>query len=81
MREFAKNLYDSSFLEAAESLLQILEPLSLNPDLWEAQNIYFSAGKQLLAEMGDRADKGDEEAKNWMMYFQNLGDHLKVKIV
>jgi hypothetical protein len=81
MREFSENPYDPSLLEAAESLLRIMEPLSLNLDLWEAQNIYFSVGKQLLAEMEDRAAKGDEEANNWMIYFQNLGDHLQVKIV
>ena len=81
MREFSQNPYDFSLLEAAESLLRTLDPLSLDTDLWEAQNIYFSAGKQLLAEMGDRAAEGDEDAKNWMIYFQNLGDHLQVKIV
>ena len=81
MREFSENPYDPSLLKTAESLLRIMNPLSLNPDLWEAQNIYFSVGKQLLTEMEDRANKGDEEANNWMIYFQNLGNHLQVKIV
>lgn len=81
MREFSQNPYNPSLLGSAESLLRTLNPLSLNPDLWEAQNIYFSVGKQLLAEMEDRAGKGDEEAGDWLKYFQNMGDYLQVKIV
>ncbi|MGA1865262.1 MAG: hypothetical protein ACMUHX_09385 [bacterium] len=81
MREFSKNPYNPSLLGSAESLLRALDPLSLSPDLWEAQNIYFSVGKQLLAEMEDRAGIGDGEANNWLECFQNMGDYLQVKIV
>jgi hypothetical protein len=81
MREFSQNPYNPSLLRSAESLLRTLDPLSLNPDLREAQNIYFSVGKQLLEEMEDRAGKGDEEANNWLICFQNMGDYLQVKIV
>ncbi|MGA1870825.1 MAG: DUF3536 domain-containing protein [bacterium] len=81
MRVFADNMRNPSLLEEAESLLRILHPLSLDLDLWEAQNIYFSAGKQLRADMEKRAEKDDEEARLWMKYFHNLGDYLEVKII
>ncbi|MGA1824517.1 MAG: DUF3536 domain-containing protein [bacterium] len=81
MRAFADTMHDPSLLEAVESLLRILHPLQLTLDLWEAQNIYFSAGKKLLSEMERRAAKADEEAEQWMTYFQNLSDYLEVKIV
>jgi hypothetical protein len=81
MRAFADHAHDPSLLENAESLLRILHPLSLNLDLWEAQNIYFSVGKQLFAEMEEKAEKGNDKAKEWMARFRDLGDYLEVRIV
>jgi hypothetical protein len=81
MGKFARYPQDSSLLEAAESLLWSLQPLSLKLDLWEAQNIYFSTGKQLFSEMKERADAGDEKAVKWMARFKDFGDHLKVRII
>ena len=81
MGKFASHPQDSSLLEAAESLLWSLQPLSLKLDLWEAQNIYFSIGKQLFSEMKERADAGDEKAGKWMARFMDFGDHLKVRII
>lgn len=56
------------------------QPLNLTLDIWRAQNVYFSTGKQLLEPMRTRAAHNDEYAKSWIEEFNNLGHHLKVRI-
>ena len=51
-----------------------------NLNLWQAQNIYFSIGKDLLNKMEDRVRNGDVSAKEWVNSFQRLGHYLHVKI-
>ncbi len=80
MQKFLRQPQDIGLLEAADSLLSILNPLSLNLNLWKAQNIYFSIGKQIYGEMKEKANTGDESAKRWIERINSLGEYLKVKI-
>jgi alpha-amylase/alpha-mannosidase (GH57 family) len=80
MQKFLRQPQDIGLLEAADSLLSILNPLSLNLNLWKAQNIYFSIGKQIYGEMKEKANTGDESAKRWIERISSLGEYLKVKI-
>jgi alpha-amylase/alpha-mannosidase (GH57 family) len=80
MQKFLRQPQDIGLLEAVDSLLSILNPLSLNLNLWKAQNIYFSIGKQIYGEMKEKANTGDESAKRWIERISSLGEYLKVKI-
>lgn len=80
MQKFLRQPQDISLLEVADSLLSILNPLSLTLNLWKAQNIYFSIGKQIYGEMKEKANTGDESAKRWIERINSLGEYLKVKI-
>ena len=79
MEEFAATPTDASPLETVEALLRTLEPLSLPFDLLKVQNIHFSVGKELGAEMRERAAGGDEEAAEWLARFERLGDYLQLR--
>lgn len=72
---------DVSLLETIEAIFKILSALPLELDIWKAQNIYFSIGQQLYAEMGERAEKGDETAEKWVEHFNSLGNYLSVRII
>ncbi len=72
-----ENIYIFEIVEAA---LEALNQLSLPLNLWEAQNIYFSIGKNLFNKMKIDADNGDNHAKKWEEAFSKLGNHLHVKI-
>lgn len=63
-----------------ESALKLLISLSVELDLWEAQNAYFSIGKKLYDPMKEKAEKGDDFAKRWIEVFHQLGSQLHVKI-
>lgn len=80
MEEFNANSSEIAPLKMVESFLRICSPLHLNLDLWRAQNIYFSIGKDRHRNMKNRAELGDENAKRWVEYFDKLGHYLKVRI-
>ncbi|MFH1338609.1 MAG: DUF3536 domain-containing protein [Candidatus Omnitrophota bacterium] len=80
MESFFKQPQDSDLLEAVESILGILSPLDLNFNLWKAQNVYFSLGRQIYGEMKQKAQSGDQGAKEWLERIIRLGEYLRVKI-
>ena len=69
-----------AFYEKMENVLMLLESLSTEPDLWKAQNAYFSIAKRLHGSMKERAEKGEDLAKRWIELFEKLGDRFHVKI-
>jgi len=60
--------------------LEIIEPLSLQLDLWKAQNRYFSVYEKAFRDKQLKAGKGDESAAVWIDTFSRLGRFLNVKI-
>ncbi len=60
--------------------LKLLEPLSLNLNLWKAQNMYFSLKERLGGEMDERVKRGDKSAKTWFDAFNDLGEKIRVKV-
>ncbi|HPB68881.1 MAG TPA: DUF3536 domain-containing protein, partial [Candidatus Omnitrophota bacterium] len=80
MEEFNQNPSEINPLLMAEAFLRVCSPLHLNLDLWRAQNIYFSIGKDRYCHMKNRAELGDENAKRWVEYFDKLGHYLKVRV-
>ncbi len=77
MENLQQDPHNRSLMEQTISLIKIVNPLNLGPDLWKAQNLYFSIGKQILDEMRQRED---EEAKEWLELFDSLGEYMGVKI-
>ncbi len=69
-----------ALIETIEAALNTLNQLTLDLDLWKAQNIYFAIGKQYYAERRQHA-KVDELAHKWVQAFNRLGIILQVKIV
>jgi hypothetical protein len=67
-------------LERIDDVMETLKPLSLSLDLWKAQNIYFSIGKEHFASMNERARRGGGSAASWVDLFLKLGKYLHVKI-
>ncbi len=59
--------------------LGLLGEIECTPNLWEAQNAYFAAGKKYYAQKRDAAQKGDSGAMEWLRYFDELGDALGVE--
>jgi hypothetical protein len=80
MEKLSQTPEDVLVLQKIEAILRILSALPLELDVWKAQNVYFSIGKQLYSGMRENAEKGDNNAKKWIEHFDSLGHYLQVKI-
>lgn len=78
MERFARKPEDLSLMENIEATLKILGALPLELDLWKAQNVYFSIGKELLSRRCKEAEN-DPAARRWVELFDCLGGYLHVK--
>ena len=66
--------------EKVDDTLEALTPLFLPLDLWKAQNIYLSIGRNYLEAMQEKASNKDSFAEKWVELFRKLGFYLHVKI-
>jgi alpha-amylase/alpha-mannosidase (GH57 family) len=71
---------ETAIYEKIENVLMLLGSLSTEPDLWKAQNAYFSIAGKLHGPMKERAEKGEDPAGRWIESFRRLGDRLHVKV-
>ena len=78
MKRFSMFSEDLPLLDSINTVIRIMNELSLNLDIWKAQNIYFNMSKEAYKNMAERADAGDEEAKKWVEGFKSLGNYLQV---
>jgi alpha-amylase/alpha-mannosidase (GH57 family) len=80
MQQVASTTENLSLMQNAALMLKSLEPLALDLNLWEAQNIYFFFGKDAVPSMREIAQQGDPYAQQWTDQFAALGNYLKVRI-
>ena len=78
MQKLEEHPDDIVLLEKITRTLDLLEQLSLDLDLWKAQNIYFSMARRIYPDILSQCQK-DELARRWVAWFERLGDILQVK--
>jgi len=78
MRELSHEPDQVALLETIENLLVSLNDISLETDLWMAQNVYFSICRAHYDAMEERTSQGDGAAQMWLKHFNVLGEYLKV---
>jgi alpha-amylase/alpha-mannosidase (GH57 family) len=71
---------DITTLKNAAKLLAIFDQHDLNYDFWKAQNLYFIIGQRDYPSFIQKAENGDKSAKRWVKLFDELGQHLNVKV-
>lgn len=80
MTEWQEKYDETTVLEQTIHLLKVAEELSLELNIWKAQNIYFSVGRKVMATMQQKKNEGDAAASTWFELFDQLGHLLKVRI-
>jgi alpha-amylase/alpha-mannosidase (GH57 family) len=79
MERLLRKPKDRTLLQVIEKMLKLLDGLPLKPDLWKAQNIYFSICKDHHDSMLRKAQGGSASATKWIERFTNLGRLLGVR--
>ncbi len=67
-------------LNRVRTVLGLMGKILESPNLWKAQNRYFSMKEDLLGAMLERAEKGEEFAKSWAEGFRQFGAALRIKV-
>jgi hypothetical protein len=70
---------DLRLLNSIETLLKTLQPASIDLDLMKAQRLYLHLARQYSQEKRNRAEEGDQNAREWAQCFDALGNILRVR--
>lgn len=81
MEKLSHQPEEMALLGRVEDVLKLLNSLSIEVDLWKAQNWCFSIAKGQFKEMKERVEKGDESARSWVETYGRLCAHLHVKVM
>lgn len=79
MNRLSDNPDDIHLMEEIIAILDLLGQLSLDLDLWKAQNTYFAMGRKIYPDIIPQAGT-DELAGRWVKLFEHLGEILQVKV-
>jgi len=71
---------DALFIENIVALLNILNTLKFDVNLWKAQNIFFDLRLTCYAEQKKRVQEGDRGSARWVSAFELLGEFLGVSV-
>jgi hypothetical protein len=70
---------DTALLNNLVAAIAMVDSLPFGVDLWQVQNLYHDILQTTYAGFRERAEKGDESAKEWLDQFAAMGQHLKVR--
>jgi hypothetical protein len=77
MELLKEDSHNTNLMEEINTSIKLLNDLSIELDLWKAQNILFIISREYLA---DYKGKTDEAAKKWVNLFREIEKHLQVRI-
>jgi alpha-amylase/alpha-mannosidase (GH57 family) len=77
MELLKEDSHNTNLMEEINTSIKLLNDLSIELDLWKAQNILFIISREYLA---DYKGKTDEAAKKWVNLFREIEKHLHVRI-
>jgi alpha-amylase/alpha-mannosidase (GH57 family) len=79
MAKLAEAPEDMSLLNNLVAATEMVESLPFGVDPWRVQNLYHDILQTTYAGFKERAEKGEESAKEWLARFSAMGQHLKVR--
>jgi alpha-amylase/alpha-mannosidase (GH57 family) len=69
-----------TLLETTEADIRILLATISGLDLHVAQNVFFTIVRKTYRDMNEKADSGDNTAKEWVELFEKLASWLNIKV-
>ena len=80
MNDLYKNPSHSAHLENILELVELLQSLPLELDLWETQNIFYKIAECCHSKIAAEAASGNSDAARWVDAFGRLGGRLKFNV-
>lgn len=84
MLKLFKSLRDEphnlTLLEYLVAIAELTHSQPFNVDMWEVQNIFYKLLQDTYPAFQQRANQGDDHARQWVQRVAALGNHLEVRI-
>jgi hypothetical protein len=80
MESLEGNPEDMQLMGRLIRLVEILNEMRLELDIWQAQNRHFRMGKTVLPMKQEQKNRDDRNARRWVGLFERLGELLKIRI-
>jgi len=80
VNKLAESPENVTLLETTEADIRILLATISDLDLHMAQNAFFTIVKKTYSDMKEKADSGDNTAKEWVELFEKLASRLNIKV-
>jgi hypothetical protein len=79
MVAFTQAPEDTTKLQELVDAVTLARSMPFAVDLWKTQNQYYEMLNSTHPAYQQRADSGDEAAKEWLAAFHNLGEQLQIR--
>ena len=79
-RGICKDAENAARLRRVAAILELLDVLPFTVNLRTVQNICFELRETKYPEIRERAEAGDESAKDWIEAFTDISDRLQVRL-
>ncbi len=76
MGDLKREPAEFSLLSAVQSLMELLQSIPIEVNLWESQNSYFQISKLAYSEFLKKSKAGDDAAAKWVETFRAVGNKL-----
>jgi len=80
MQALIENPADDATLHTLIEGVELSRRLPFPVDLGEVQTLYYRILPSIRADCQVRADKGEQDACEWLQRFDSLGEHLRVRV-
>lgn len=80
LARIAENPDDAGLIARAADFAEVTLSMNLDLNLWKTQNAYFQMRRRLASAYQERAQAGDEAAREWLRHFDRLGDQLGFRL-
>ena len=78
--QFLENPEDLELLQKFETAADVARKLPFEVSVWHPQNNYYALLQRVFPDILERAQSGNEEARQWIEHFASLGRHLTVRV-
>ena len=78
--QFLESPENLQLLQKFETAAEVARKLPFEVSVWHPQNNYYALLQRVFPEMMERAQSGNEEARQWIEHFASLGRHLTVRV-
>jgi hypothetical protein len=74
-----ENPNDLDLITHLDDVTALVGSLPFEVELWKVQNIYYSLLQTVYPDNLEKAAAGEEEAREWIARFNDLGNKLRVR--